>query len=100
MTDKNNLLILAKDALFILAGLVLFLFTGFLGRVVGIVAVIWYGRDLFQRIQLQSSSREPRRDPVERPSGSARDADTPIIDDGRIQVTDLNSAREVDFEKE
>lgn len=100
MTDKNHLLVLAKDTLFILAGCVLILRTGFLGRVIGALAIIWYGRDFYQRFKLFLGSREPRRDPVERPAGPAREGGTPIIDDGKIQVTDLSAAREVDFEKE
>ncbi len=100
MTDRNNLMVLAKDALFILAGCVLILRMGFLGRVIGALAVIWYGRDFYLRLKLLLGREEPRKAPVERPSEPARDPDAPIIDDGRIQVTDLSGAKEVDFEKE
>jgi hypothetical protein len=37
---------------------------------------------------------------VKRHTEPSRDQDTPIVDDGKIQVTDLSGAREVDFEKE
>ena len=106
MTQKNNatLLILAKDVLFIAVGCFLILRTGFLGTIIGALAIIWYGRDLWYRGKAWLGTKEPRRDTVERPSGSAREEarsdDAPIIDDGKIQVTDLSGAKEVEFEKE
>ena len=101
MTQNNNtLLVLAKDAVFIAVGCFLILRTGFLGRVVGALAIIWYGRDLWYRGKAYFGTKESRRDTVERPSEPSRGQDTPIVDDGKIQVTDLSAAREVDFEKE
>lgn len=102
MTQNNNtLFILAKDVLFVLLGLFLVVRTPFLGKVLGILAIIWYGRDLWYRGKAWLGTKEPRQDGVERPrETSSRDKDAPIIDDGKIQVTDLSGAKEVDFEKE
>ena len=46
------------------------------------------------------ATKEPKREPVERPADTKRADDTPIVDDGKIQVTDLSRAKEVDYEKE
>lgn len=101
MTQNNNtLFILAKDVLFVLLGLFLVVRTPFLGKVLGILAIIWYGRDLWYRGKAWLGAKEPERDTVKRPKETSRDADAPIIDDGKIQVTDLSGAKEVDFEKE
>ena len=101
MTQKQHiLLILGKDLLFLLLGVVLIVKGRFFGAVVGVLALLWYGRDFSFRIKQLGQTAEPRRDPVERPSETKRTEDTPIVDDGRIQVTDLSGAKEVDFEKE
>jgi hypothetical protein len=101
MTNNRTILVLAKDVLFVAVGCFLILrVRGFLGTVVGALAIIWYGRDFWYRGKAWLGTREPKREPVERPSGNARTEDAPIIDDGKIQVTDLSGAKEVDFEKE
>ena len=84
MTQKQHILLtLGKDLLFILVALFLIVKGRFLGAVVGVLALVWYGRDFSFRIKQLGKTAEPRRDPVE-----------------RIQVTDLSGAKEVDFEKE
>jgi hypothetical protein len=100
MTNNHTLLTLAKDAVFVVVGCFLILRTGFLGKIVGALAILWYGRDLWYRGKAWLGSRETDRGPVERPSETRRTEDAPIIDDGKIQVTDLSGAKEVDFEKE
>ena len=101
MTEKQyTLLTLGKDLLFILAALFLIVKGRFLGAIVGVLILVWYGRDLSYRIKTLLATKEPRHDTVERPSETARDNDTPIVDDGKIQVTDLSGAKEVDFGKE
>ncbi|MBQ9193967.1 MAG: hypothetical protein IJ156_09640 [Bacteroidales bacterium] len=102
MTQSNHTLItLAKDAVFIAVGCFLILRTGFLGKVVGALAIIWYGRDFWVRGKAWLGTKELRRDTVDKPRETAsRDNDAPIIDDGKIRVTDLSGAKEVDFEKE
>ena len=100
MQNQYTLLTLGKDLLFILVALFLIVRVRFLGAVIGVLALLWYGRDFSFRIKALLASKEPRRDTVERPSETARDSDTPIVDDGKIQVTDLSGAKEVDFEKE
>jgi hypothetical protein len=100
MQNKNTFLVLGKDLLFIVLGCFLIVKGRFLGAVIGVLAIIWYGRDFLYRAKLFLGAKEPRRDTVERQSEPRRTEDTPIVDDGRIQVTDLSDAKEVDFEKE
>ena len=100
MTQKQHILLtLGKDLLFILVAIFLIVKGRFLGAIVGVLALLWYGRDFSFRIK-QLGAKEPWRDGVERPSETRRADDTPIVDDGKIQVTDLSGAKEVDFEKE
>ena len=100
MTQNNHtLLVLGKDLLFILLALLLIVKGRFLGAVFGILALLWYGRDLWYRGKAFLASAAPKRD-VERPTEPKRPDDTPFVDDGKIQVTDLSGAKEVDFEKE
>ena len=92
MTQKQQILLtLGKDLLFILVALFLIVKGRFLGAVIGVLALLWYGRDFSFRIRQLGQTKESRRE---------RADDTPIVDDGKIQVTDLSGAKEVDFEKE
>ncbi len=101
MTQKQHIfLILGKDLLFILVALFLIVKGRFLGAVVGVLALLWYGRDFSFRIRQLGQAGGSKRDNVERPTEARRADDTPIVDDGKIQVTDLSGAKEVDFEKE
>ena len=101
MTQKQHIfLTLGKDLLFILVALFLIVKGRFLGAVVGVLALLWYGRDFSFRIRPLGQVADSKRDNVERPSETRRADDTPIVDDGKIQVTDLSGAKEVDFEKE
>ena len=100
MTQKQHILLtLGKDLLFILVAVFLIVKGRFLGAIFGVLALLWYGRDFSFRIKQLGQTKESRRD-VERPSETRRADDTPIVDDGKIQVTDLSGAKEVDFEKE
>ena len=100
MTQKQHmLLVLGKDLLFLLLGVFLIVKGRFFGAVVVGLMLLWYGRDFSFRIKQLGQTKESRRD-VERPSEPQRPDDTPIVDDGKIQVTDLSGAKEVDFEKE
>ncbi|MBO6029773.1 MAG: hypothetical protein J6P75_11315 [Bacteroidales bacterium] len=101
MTQKQHILLtLGKDLLFILVALFLIVKGRFLGAVVGVLALLWYGRDFSFRIRQLGQTTDSRRDDVERPAEPRRPADGPVVDDGKIQVTDLSGAKEVDFEKE
>ena len=100
MTQKQQILLtLGKDLLFILVALFLIVKGRFLGAVIRVLALLWYGRDFSFRITQLGQTKESRRD-VERPSEPRRADDAPVVDDGKIQVTDLSGAKEVDFEKE
>ena len=98
--NQHTWLTLGKDLLFILIALFLIVKGRFLGAVIGVLALLWYGRDFSYRIKALGAVKEPGRDGVERPAEPRRADDTPIVDDGKIQVTDLSGAKEVDYEKE
>ena len=98
--NKLTLLALGKDLLFILIALFLIVRVRRLGAVIGVLALIWYGRDFWYRVTYLVGTKEPKRDTVEHPAESKRQEDAPIVGDGRIQVTDLSGAKEVDYEKE
>jgi len=98
--NKATLLTLGKDILFILVSLFLIVKVRRFGAVLGVLGLLWYGRDFWYRIKRIQASKEPKRDTVEHPGGQKRTENTPIVDDGKIQVTDLSGAKEVDFEKE
>ena len=97
--NQHTWLTLGKDLLFILVALFLIVKGRFLGAVIGVLALLWYGRDFSYRIKALGATKESKRD-VERQAEPKRTEDTPIVDDGKIQVTDLSGAKEVDFEKE
>ena len=100
MTQKQHILLtLGKDLLFLLLGVFLIVKGRFFGAVVGGLMLLWYGRDFSFRIKQLGQTKESRRD-VERSSEPRRPDDAPVVDDGKIQVTDLSGAKEVDFEKE
>ena len=101
MTQKQHiLLILGKDLLFLLLGVCLIVKGRFLGALVGILMLLWYGRDISFQIRQLGQAKDSGRDSVKRPADSQRSSDTPIEDNGKIQVTDLSGAKEVDYEKE
>ena len=101
MTQKQHiLLILGKDLLFLLLGVFLIVKGRFLGALVGILMLLWYGRDISFQIRQLGQAKDSGRDSVKRSTDSQRSSDTPIEDNGKIQVTDLSGAKEVDFEKE
>ena len=101
MTQKQQILLtLGKDLLFILVALFLIVKGRFLGAVIGVLALLWYGRDFSFRIRQLGQTGDSKRDGVERPSETRCADDAPVVDDGKIQVTDLSGAKEVDFEKE
>ena len=101
MTQKQHILLtLGKDLLFILVALFLIVKGRFLGAVVGVLALLWYGRDFWLRLKFLTGPARRGNDSVEHPTAQPRQEDAPIVDDGKIQVTDLSGAKEVDFEKE
>ena len=99
--NKQTLLVLGKDILFILVSLFLIVRVRRIGAILGILGLIWYGRDLLFRAKMFVGAKASGRDTVERRSEPRRTEDAPtVVDDGKIQVTDLSDAKEVDFEKE
>ena len=103
MYEGGNIRSLAKSILSILLAVLLFYLLIWRGWIFGIILgllVIGIGFAIYFRVKMHRLSGSRKRDDVEQASEPVRGDDAPIIDDGRIQVTDLSDAREVDFEKE
>lgn len=88
----NRNWILVKDVAFIAIGVLLMVRTGFFGILIGGLAVIWYGRDLYFRLAALKAAKAQEK-AAQRPS-------QPSPEEGKIRITDLSDAKEVDFEKE
>ena len=84
---------MAKDLLFAGIGLWLIWRGGFLAALLGIFALVWYGRDAYYQAKVlwQEKHYEPKG-PTSNPSPSAP------AENGKITVS--GSAKEVEFEKE
>ena len=101
MTRNNHtLLTLGYDLLFILGSVFLILKGRFLGVILGMVLLVWSGRDFWNRIKALLGTRKPQNDTVIRTEGPKRKEDNRSPENGKILVTDLFDAKEVDFEKE
>jgi len=83
---------MGKDLLFAAIGLWLLWRGGFLATLLGIFALVWYGRDAYYQAKVlwQEKHFEPKTEKNPSPSAPA--------DNGRITVSD--GAKEVEFEKE
>ena len=90
---NNRWIRLVKDVLFAGLGIWLVTRSSFLAVLVGILAIFWYGRDAWFQIKVlwQEKHYKPATDNTPKPAPK---------EDGKITVTDLSDAREVDFKKE
>lgn len=87
-----------KDLCFTAAGVWMLTWDSFLARVLGLVLIIYYLRDVFLQIRvLRYQKRQERQERGQEDSGIETE---PVQDDGKITVTDLSDAKEVDFRKE
>ena len=106
MLDTNHIGSLLKNVLYILVGgfvLYLLFWRGWILGLILLPVVLGVGFFLYVKVKelkagIRSSKAKEER--PERPAEAPRNDDAPIIDDGRIQVTDLSDAKEVEFEKE
>jgi len=101
MTDtmlsfNNRWVRLAKDLLFVALGVWLVSRGGFFSIAIGLLALYWYGRDAwFQSKTLwQEKNFVPKSQRAEGPTTAQPQ------EDGKITITDLRDAKEVNFEKE
>ena len=81
-----------KDICFILLGLVLIWKGRFFGVLLGAAALFWYGYNLYLLIQIGKAEKAQQREasaPQQEPA-----------DEGKITITNLSDAKEVNFEKE
>ena len=96
-SNTDSKWILVKDVLFVLVGCLLIARTGLLGTIVGVLAILWYGRDLYYRVKVLTASKASRKQ-ASGPTVQKEESSRP--EEGRIKVTDLSGAKEVEFEKE
>ncbi len=109
MRESDNIASLVKSILSILlTALILYLlfWKGWIWGILLVILLLGVGFAIYFWVKMHkmTASQEKRGtvrdDPPKRPAEAARDEDALIIDDGKIQVTDLSGAKEVDFEKE
>lgn len=93
---NNRWVRLIKDVLFVAVAVFIMVRGRILGFVLGLLFAYWYGRDaVFQAkaIWQEKTYKTPDR-PADNPSPQAP------AENGKITVTNLSDAKEVDFEKE
>jgi len=92
-----------KDSIFVVIAFLLIWRTGFFGVLVGCIALVWYGRDLYYQIRASKLEKEAARE-QEKADAKRQDRPQPpsgqTPDDGKITITDLSDAKEVTYEKE
>jgi hypothetical protein len=83
---------MVKDILFAAIGGWLIWRGGFFAVLLGVFALVWYGRDAYYQAKVlwQEKHYVPQENPISRPTTST--------DDGKITVT--RDAKEVEYEKE
>ena len=82
-----------KDVCFIIIACVLIARAGVWGVILGALALAWYGRDLYYQLRAVKLEKEASRS-SKASQGQSTEAD------GKITVTDLSDAKEVNYEKE
>lgn len=68
---------------------------GFLGVIIGFPALAWYGWNLFLNARILKLQKQLEKD---EPKAAPAQEEAP--QEGKIRITDLSDAKEVDFEKE
>ena len=93
---NNRWIRLIKDILFVALGGWLITRSNILAVLLGIFGLAWYGRDAYFQIKAlwQEKTYKAPEPPKAGPTTQAP------ADDGKITVTDLTDAKEVDYTKE
>ena len=89
---NNRWLRLVKDILFIALGVWLIRLSKFLALIIGILAILWYGRDAWFQIKAlwqEKHYKEPPKTTAQKPNAEKGD-----------KITLSSDAKEVDFKKE
>ncbi|MBQ7708324.1 MAG: hypothetical protein IJT74_00170 [Bacteroidales bacterium] len=89
---NNRWIRLVKDLLFVGVGIWLFTLRNFLAGFVAILAIAWYGRDAYYQAKVLWQEKHYQ--------APQPDIKTSAPKDEKITVTNLNDAKEVNFEKE
>ena len=96
-TGYNNRWIrLAKDLVFVALALFVAVRGRTFGFILGLLFGYWYGRDAYYQIKALWQEKTYRAPQPENPEGPVTKAPS----DDKITVTNLQDAKEVDFEKE
>ena len=96
-TGYNNRWIrLAKDLVFVALALLIAVRGRTVGFILGLLFGYWYGRDAYYQIKAIWQEKTYRAPQPENPKGPV----TKTPSDDKITVTNLQDAKEVDFEKE
>ena len=92
MGYNNRWVRLLKDLVFVAIGFFLVWRGGFFATMLGVFALLWYGRDIWYQAKViwQEKHYEPQTQETSAPKASA--------DGGKITIS--TDAKEVDFEKE
>ena len=95
---NNRWVRLVKDLLFVAVAVWLITKSNFFAVALGILALWWYGRDawfqakaLWQEKHYVPRGQAPEQGPIKQPGTES---------DGKITVTNLSDAKEVDYEKD
>ena len=94
---NNRWIRMIKDLVFAAIGCWLIWRGGIFAVLLGVLALAWYGRDAYYQAKVlwQEKHYVPKNEtPRPGPAPSAQ------AEDGKITVTNLNDAKEVEFEKE
>lgn len=86
---------IVKDLAFMALALLLITRGGFLGIIIGFPALGWYGWNLFLNARILKLQKQ-----LEKQETGSAPAQEEAPQQGKIKITDLSDAKEVDFEKE
>ena len=95
---NNRWVRLVKDVLFTAVAVWIMFRFRFLGTILGALAAYWYGRDAYY--QAKALWQEKNYKPQEQQQPRKEGPTVKTEDDGKITATNLQDAKEVDFEKE
>ena len=92
---NNRWVRLIKDILFVALACWILTRSSILALIIGVIALVWYARDAYYQIlALWQEKHFTPRTPNDGPTTKGPS------DDGKITVTDLSDAKEVDYKKE
>ena len=95
---NNRWVRLIKDILFVALACWILSRGGVLAIILGALGVFWYGRDAYY--QIKALWQEKHYKAPEAPGSTKDGPTTQAPDDGKVTITNLSDAKEVDYTKE